>query len=187
MLPYFWGMPIIETNQPWQLRPLNQSGIRRIKLVSADTLKFFPSAGLVPQTSFVFYEFIFPSDLPCIATVQQQESPTGQIFFAQSISFSLPHFSDLLIQWIARERNTDWLVIAEDNNEITRLFGGVPDGLRLSLQGNTGAGRRDTNPISFSLTGQQLTPYTLLADYQDQILFPNNAGFSYGFSTGFNS
>jgi len=179
-------MTTISTNAAWQLRPLNQSGIRRLKLAGAAALMLAPGQ-VIPQTSFVFYEFVFPSDLSCVASFTRKETERGSVFWTQTISFNLPHLADGLVAWIAQNKTTDWVAITEDYNGVCRAFGGQPDGLRLGFQATTGAGPRDANPMAFQLTGDQLEAYHLLPDYADDVLFAPGAGFSYGFSTGFNS
>lgn len=182
-------MAIVTTTQPWEQKTLNQSGIRRLKFVNANAvavLRFLPYP-IVPQQDFVFYEFVFPFDIPCLATTTRQIKETGSAFWVQQISFTLPHISDMLTEWAQENAQTLWLAIAEDYNGITRAFGGTLEGLRMSFQASTGSGPKDSNPMGFVLAADQLLPYVTLPSYEDEILFPNNAGFTYGFSIGFNS
>ncbi|WP_031527012.1 hypothetical protein [Dyadobacter crusticola] len=180
-------MQTIFTTQPWQPLPLNQSGIRRLKITSSNNLFVFPSVGLVPQSSFKFYEFIFPSDLSCVASVQKQKAESGSIFWQVQISFSLPHFLDSITEWVVTNAQTQWILIAEDYNGTCRAFGGTPDGLDFAFQATTGSGPRDANPMVFTFSGNQLAPFFPLLAYEDSDIFPNDAAFSYGFSIGFNS
>jgi hypothetical protein len=92
-----------------------------------------------------------------------------------------------MMQWADERRDILWLAIAEDYNGSTRLLGGLPQGLNLSFQGTTGNGPKDANPMGFTFSAEQLMPFLQLPSYEDATLFPNNAAFSYGFSTGFNS
>jgi len=179
-------MATVTSSQPWEQKQLNQSGIRRLKIVDADMLLVLNN-WLIPQNDFIFYEFIFPSDLSCIASFGRQLKESGSPFWNQNISYALPHVSDMLVMWAAENAYKLWIVIAEDYNGITRAFGGSCEGLKMSFQATTGNGPRDTNPMSFAFSAEQLAPYIILPDYEDNILFPNGAGFSYGFSTGFNS
>ena len=180
-------MTTVTSNQPWEQRQLNRSGIRRLKLVDANSLYVFPHFGLIPQKDLTFFEFIFPADLSCSATFQLQNKETGSTFWAVNINFSLPHLQDPLVAWITSNEKTLWIAIAEDYNGMSYAFGGMHEGLKLNLQATTGNGPRDTNPMAFTLGAEQLRPYTPLPDYEDSELFSNTAGFSYGFSTGFNA
>lgn len=188
-------MTTVNSSQPWQQRLLNQSGIRRLKLVDADlmvALLAFPYDGtlnaiLVPEQNVTFYEFIFPSDLSCVASFQRQETESGSVFYSQSLAFNLPHLSNEMSTWSMITGQTRWLAFTEDYNGECRVWGGALDGLKLSFSATTGESPRSGNPMSFALSEQQLLPYISISSYEDNILFPNNAGFSYGFSTGFNS
>ena len=181
-------MVTVTSHQPWEPKQLNQSGIRRLKIVDADSLLILKfSQELVPQNDFVLYEFIFPADLSCVATIQRQEKDTGSVFWTMNISFSLPHMNDQLVLWVADHSNTLWLAIAEDYNGDCRVFGGLHEGLKFAFQTTTGGAPKGTNPMAFAFSGEQLLPYLPLASYEDTALFPNDAAFSYGFSTGFNA
>lgn len=180
-------MTNVDSIQPWEPKLLNQSGIRRLKIVDARLLLVLPFMGLVPQGDLVFFEFTFPSDLSCTATIQRVEKETGSVFWVPTIGFSLPHISDDMVSWAIENANTLWIAISEDYNGICRFFGGFQEGLRLSFQATTGESPNSQNPMEFSLSAEQILPYKLLPAYEDEILFQNTAGFSYGFSTGFNS
>lgn len=179
-------MTTVSSVQPWQLRELNQSGIRRLKLVDATSLLYVPGVGLVPQKSFEFFEFIFPADLSCQASFERKVTESLSGYWSQLVSYSLPHLSDELAQWVGAKEKTQWCVLTEDYNGVPRMFGGMFEGLNLAFQGNTGSGPKDVNPLTFSFSGDQLAPYIYLASYEDSVLFPAG-GFSYGFSIGFNS
>ncbi|GLU54455.1 hypothetical protein Dfri01_39160 [Dyadobacter frigoris] len=142
---------------------------------------------LVPQQNVEFYEFTFPSDLSCVAGFQRQEKETGSISWIQNITFNLPHMSDGMLMWAAMNGQTRWIVFTEDYNGLARVLGGMHQGLKMSFGATTGESPKGTNPMSFSLTEEQLLPYLTIPSYEDNILFPSTAGFSYGFSTGFNS
>jgi hypothetical protein len=180
-------MSNVTSTQPWELRELNQSGIRRLKLVDARLLLALPFLGLVPQQDLVFYEFIFPSDLSCAATVQRVERETGSVFWNSSIAFNLPHISDELVTWAAENGDVLWIIITEDYNGFFRFFGGLQEGMRMSFQATTGGGPTAQNPMAFNFSAEQLLPYKSIPAYEDNILFQNTAGFSYGFSLAFNS
>ena len=180
-------MSNVTSTQPWELRELNQSGIRRLKLVDARLILALPTFGLVPKKDLEFFEFIFPSDLSCSATVQRSERDTGSVFWNVSIGFTLPHMSDELVSWVDDNSDALWIAITEDYNGFCRFFGGWQEGLRLSFQATTGSGPTAQNPMAFNLSAEQLIPYKSLPAYEDKILFQNTAGFSYGFSLGFNS
>lgn len=180
-------MTTVDSIQPWEQKLLNQSGIRRLKLVDARKLLALPFLGLVPQEDLVFYEFIFPSDLSCTATIQRVEKDTGSVFWNSNIYFSLPHISDELVNWVVENDDVLWIAIAEDYNGLCRFFGGFKEGLQMSFQATTGGGPTAQNPMDFSFGAEQLLPYKSLPAYEDNILFQNTAGFSYGFSLGFNS
>ena len=180
-------MTNVDSIQPWQPKQLNQSGIRRLKIVDARLLLTLPFIGLVPQGDLVFYEFIFPSDLSCTATFQRVEKETGSVFWTTSIGFNLPHISDEMVSWAAENANTLWIAIFEDYNGVTRFCGGFQEGMRMSFQATTGGSPSGQNPMVFAFSAEQMLPYKLLPAYDDNILFQNTAGFSYGFSTGFNS
>lgn len=179
-------MTTVSSVQPWQLRELNQSGIRRLKLVEADALLYLPPVGLVPQKSFEFFEFIFPVDIPCQASFEKKVTESLSGYWSQAVSYSLPHLSDELTHWVEANKTTQWCVLTEDYNGVARMFGGMSEGLNLAFQGSTGTGPKDANPLSFSFSGDQLAPYIYLPSYEDSVLFPAG-GFSYGFSIGFNS
>jgi hypothetical protein len=181
-------MTAVTSSQLWQPKRLNQSGIRRLKIVDASALLVLKLRGeLVPQRDFILYEFIFPADLSCSASIQRQVKDTGAVFWIQTITFNLPHIADAMVQWAADHAQTRWLAIAEDYNGFTNLYGGCPEGLLCAFQATTGSGPRDVNPMSFTFSAEQLLPYLPLATYNDDDLFPSEASFSYGFSTGFNS
>lgn len=179
-------MSTVTSTQPWSQKIPNQSGIRRLKVVDANYILLLRS-GLVPQLDFIFFEFIFPSDLSCVATTSRQVRESGSVHWNQSISFNLPHMSDEMVLWVADNPETLWIAIAEDYNGGARAFGGSYEGLKLGFQATTGAGPRDANPMGFTFSGEQLIPFKTLPAYDDHVLFPNGAGFSYGFSIGFNS
>lgn len=181
-------MVTTQTAQIWNPKRLNQSGIRRLKIVDADLMDLSDKNDLVPQVNAILYEFIFPSDLSCTATIQRQKKEsTGAVWWDQSVSFSLPHISNSIVMWAANNDETLWLAIAEDYNGITRLYGTPGDGLTMSFGATTGSGPRSSNPMNFSFEAEQLLPFIELPSYEDNILFPSKAAFSYGFSTGFNS
>lgn len=182
-------MAAVSSFLPWDQSPQvpNPGGIRRLKIANADALALIAGVGLVPQRSFQMHEFIFPSGMQCAASVQKSASESGADFWLVQIGFAIPHMSDMLISWSASETNAHWIAIAEGHNGITRAFGGSLEGLKMDVQGATGGQVTDPNSISFTFSGQQLIPYTLLPSYEDHVLFPNESGFSYGFSTGFNS
>lgn len=196
MVPnYFRTMTTVNSSQPWQQRLLNQSGIRRLKFVNAELMLVAPAYPLsenlntilVPQENVEFYEFTFPSDLSCVASFQRQQKESGSAFWIQTLAFNLPHMSDGMLTWAAMNAQTRWILFAEDYNGHARVLGGMHEGLQMGFGATTGESPRGTNPMSFSLSGEQLLPYLTIPSYEDNILFPNNAGFSYGFSTGFNS
>lgn len=182
-------MTAVNSFLPWEQLPQvpNPGGIRRLKIANADALALIPGAGLVPQRPFQMHEFIFPSGIPCTASMQKLASESGANFWNVQITYALPRMSDMLLTWAALEKDTQWIVITEGYNEIARAFGGSPEGLKMDAQAGTGGQVIDANTISFNFSGPQLIPYTLLPSYEDTILFPNNAAFTYGFSTGFNS
>lgn len=158
-----------------------------MKIANADALALIPGVGLVPQRPFQMHEFIFPSGIPCVASLQKSASESGADFWVVQITFSLPRMSDMLLSWAASEKDAQWIVISEGYNDIARVFGGSLEGLKMDAQASTGGQAIEPNTISFTFSGQQLTPYTPLPSYEDQVLFPNFSAFSYGFSTGFNS
>lgn len=158
-----------------------------MKIANADALAVIPGIGLVPQRPFQMHEFIFPSGIPCVASLQKSASESGADFWNVQIAYALPRMSDMLLAWGASEKDAEWIVITEGYNQVARAFGGSLEGLKMDVQAATGGQVIDANSISLNFSGQQLTPYTLLPSYEDHILFPNNAAFSYGFSTGFNS
>ena len=191
---YFRIMTTVNSSQPWQQRLLNQSGIRRLKIVDADLVTVLLghydgtlNAIIVPQEDVTFYEFIFPSDLSCVAGFQRLETESGSVYYTQALSFNLPHISNEISTWSMNTGQTRWLAFTEDYNGECRVWGGAHQGLKLDFSATTGESPRGANPMSFSLSEQQLLPYISIGSYEDNIIFPNNAGFSYGFSTGFNS
>ncbi|WP_254562140.1 hypothetical protein [Dyadobacter diqingensis] len=186
-------MATTQTIRLWQPQQLNNSGIRRLKLIDADTVKLLPvgiqtnQVSLLPQGDVVLYEFIFPSDLSCVANTALQKTNTGDYYWVQNLGFSLPHIQDEVLLWMQSNVFNKWLAITEAYNGSIRLFGGTPYGLDLSMQATTGATPKDSNPMSFSLSGEQLYPYHRIPGYEDESIFPTNAGFTHGFSLAFES
>jgi hypothetical protein len=184
-------MATAQSNQLWEQTPLNRAGLRRLKLIDAETvnvLAFLPLP-LVPRASpLVSYEFVFPDKISAGLSLQRQRTGSGTAFWKQSIKFSLPHFSDVVASWLDAHPDTRWIAIAEDNNLITRLLTGPGNrGLALALEGTTGTGQGDRNAMSFLLEGDSVAAARILPSYADDQLFPAGAGFSYGFSLGFHS
>lgn len=178
-------MTAVNSLSPWAPIDLNQSGIRRLKLLDADLVSLVAqNAELIPLADLVFYEFIFPKDLACIASFQRQTKDTGAAFWLASVSFSLPHINNQILQWVADNPRTEWLAIAEDYNGNVRALGGNPGGLVLSFEANTGARPGDTNPMAFILAAEQLTPFTPLASYENSDLFTSGE-FDYSFDFSF--
>lgn len=188
---------IVQSQKIWEQRGLNTRSVRRLKLVSDADLSITTQvpgqswninfAQLVPLRSFTGIEFIFPRDISCGLTFQRQISPAGSIFWRQTINFSLPMITEAVMAWIAQHPQTKWIAITEDYNLDIRVLGGEGNGLDLAVNATTGQSKGDANPIGFGLTCDQLHPYHRLGSYDDNVLFPNAAGFSYGFSIGFNS
>lgn len=169
----------------WAPIELNQSGIRRLKFLDADLVSFLPhSTELIPLADLVFYEFIFPKDLACIASFQRQTKDTGAAFWLTRVSFSLPHINNQILQWVADNPRTEWLAIAEDYNGNVRALGGSPGGLVLTFDANTGARPGDTNPMAFALSAEQLTPFMPLTSYENSDLFTSGE-FDYSFDFSF--
>jgi len=177
-------MSTVTTSQPWQQKQLNQSGIRRLKIVDADLVDVVGS-DLIPMQDCKIYEFVFPSDLSCTATVTRQTTESAAIFWAINISFDLPHMSDDMILWAAETDKIKWLLISEDYNGYSRCYGGLPEGLELRFQATGGARPAAANPMNFSFIGNQIVPFTTLSGYDDNDLFNLDGGFSSGFSGGF--
>lgn len=178
-------MEKISTSQPWQQQILNQSGIRRFKIADARSI-LVVNEGVVPVGNIDFYEFIFPSDMSCVANIQLQHSEGGTPYWKSSITCALPNLTDEMVMWIHEHSNVLWMMIAEDYNHRTRIFGSSAKGLSLGFQATTGVAPKDTNPMNIAFTADQLVPYKILPAYEDNVLFPEG-GFSYGFSTGFYS
>ncbi|WP_353720303.1 hypothetical protein [Dyadobacter sp. 676] len=156
-------------------------------MVDADAVSFLSSnAELIPLEDLVFYEFIFPKQLACVASFQRQTTGNGAAFWLTSVSFSLPHINNQILQWVADSPNTEWLAIAEDYNGNVRALGGAPGGLALSFDGNTGARPGDANPMNFALSAEQIQPYTALGAYENDELFTSGE-FDYSFDFSFTS
>ena len=154
-------------------------------MADASTLLFLAATGeLIPLGPITLYEFTFPSDLSCSASFQRQYADSGSGFWIQTISFFLPHLSNDLLEWAFEHRDTEWMIISEDYNGEVRASGGIPDGLRLDFQASTGAGPTAANPMQFAFSGRQLRPFTPIASYDDDILFPAGE-FDYGFDLDF--
>lgn len=178
-------MAAVNSLSPWAPIDRNQSGIRRLKLVDADSVSFLsPNAELIPLEDLVFYEFIFPKQLACVASFQRQTKETGGAFWLTSVSFSLPHINNQILNWVADNPNTEWVAIAEDYNGNVRALGGRPGGLVFDFDGNTGARPGDANPMNFALAAEQLAPFTSLASYENADLFTSGE-FDYSFDFSF--
>lgn len=178
-------MTAVTSLSPWAPIDLNQSGIRRLKLVDADSVSILsPNAELIPKADLVFYEFIFPKALACVASFQRQLNESGAAYWAVTLSFTLPHSTNQIMEWAAGNPNTEWFIIAEDYNDNVKAFGGSTGGLALTCQGTTGARPGDINPVSFNLTANQLVPYTSLASYENADLFTSGE-FDYSFNFSF--
>lgn len=181
-------MGIIETKQIWWPQQLNSSGIRRLKIIDSRSVKILPflrGASLFPIHDVVMYEFIFPSDLPCVASFTLSKKDTGATFWNQNITCTLPHIQDQILAWAYDNAQVQWLAIVESNNGSVRLMGGCPKGLDWNLQASTGGSPKDVNPQTLSFGGEQLLPYMEVAGYEDDMLFPTNSGYTYGFSLAF--
>ncbi|WP_149242585.1 hypothetical protein [Dyadobacter sp. 32] len=184
-------MATTQTSQIWQPQQLNLSGIRRLKLVDAESFLLRPlghntnKVALVQLTDVEFYEFIFPSDLSCVATTSLGKKESGYPYWVQNISFTLPHVQDDVIKWAAQKAEVRWLLITEAYNGSTRLLGGSPHGLDMTFQATTGSAPKEENPMAFGFTSEQLHPYLEVPGYDDAVLFPESAAFTYGFSLAF--
>lgn len=184
-------MGTAQSNQLWEQIQLNRAGLRRIKLIDADTvtvLGFLPFPLVPATTPLLLYEFVFPDKIGAGLTLQRQRTGAGAAYWKQSIKFSLPHFSDVVASWLDAHPDTRWLAIAEDNNLVTRLLVGPGNrGLALAAEGTTGLGQTDRNLMSFALEGDSASPGRILPSYEDDLLFASGSAFSYGFSLGFHS
>ena len=67
------------------------------------------------------------------------------------------------------------------------MMGGKPKGLDWNMQASTGSTPKDVNPQTFAFAAEQLVPYLEVAGYEDSVLFPGSAGYTYGFSLAFES
>ncbi|MCE6987486.1 hypothetical protein [Dyadobacter sp. CY323] len=177
-------MAAITSFLPWEPIPLNQSGIRRLKIVNSDRVSILrPDIELIPVADLVFYEFIFPNDLACIASFQRRFSGSGAAYWVASVSFTLPHINNQIISWVANNPTTEWLLIAEDYNGHVRVIGGDPTGLIMEFQSTTGAGPGAQNPMVFSFSAEQIFPFVTLPEYENEALFPDSEfDFSFDFS-----
>lgn len=184
-------MATTQTSQIWQPQQLNNSGIRRLKIVDSRSVTLLPvgvntnKVSLLPTGAVELFEFIFPSDLSCVATTALLRKESGYPYWTQNVSFTLPHLQNEVLNWAGSNAEAQWLLIAEDYNEITRLMGGSRHGLDMSFQASTGAMPNAENPMAFTFTGEQLQPYQELPGYDDSMIFPVTPGFTYGFSLAF--
>lgn len=182
-----------QTKRIWQQQLINSSGIRRLKIVDTRTVQLIHSFNiknkvtLVPKGDVTMYEFIFSSDLNCIATASLSKKESGSAFWVQNISFTLPHNQNEVIQWVVEHAQVQWLVISEDHHGIVRVFGGVPNGLDFSFAASSGANPKDNNPQSFTFSGESLQPYLNISSYEDSVLFSSESAYTYGFSLAFES
>lgn len=183
-------MATAQTNQLWEQIELNRAGLRRIKLIDADTvavLAFVPFPIVPLSGDLVLYEFVFPDKIGAGLTLQRQRTATGAAYWKQAVKFSLPHFSDVVASWLFDNPDTRWIAITEDYNLVTRLITGPGNrGLALTAEGTTGNGPADRNLMSFALEADSYYYGKVLPSYEDDVLF-SCAGFSYGFSLGFHS
>ncbi|WP_342086090.1 hypothetical protein [Dyadobacter sp. OTU695] len=180
-------MTAVNSLSLWAPIDRNRSGIRRLKLVDSDAVSISSvNAELIPLEDLVFYEFIFPNQLACVASFQRQIKETGAAFWLTTVSFSLPHINNQILQWVAQNPNTEWLAIAEDYNGNVRALGGTPGGMLLSFDGNTGARPGDANPMNFALAAEQIQPFTALTAYENAELFTSGE-FDYSFDFSFTS
>lgn len=190
--------PTVQSQQVWQPISLNRGGVRRLKLTLAQHLLVLhqampngslviPVGHLIPLVdNLTWYEFIFPTDQACGLQVQRQRSESGSVYYTQQLSLQLPQLVAAVTTWEYATRQAEWIAVAEDWNGQVYVLGDTDRGLTRSFQASTGGNAGERNAQSFGLFSEQLVPYFTIASYEDADLFPA-AGFTYGFSIGFNS